>query len=435
MTPLILYFIKVNIALAVLYMFYRLFFTKDTFFGLRRVVLILIYFVSFIYPLINLEEWMTKSGDTGGLVTVYSKILPEIIIISGTADKITDYSWMWTVGIALYLTGVFIFLLRTILELISIRRSLHRCSKERINGVEVCLLPNAREPYSFFKWICIHPTLHSDNELNQILIHEQTHVKGFHSIDILLAQWVIVLCWFNPFAWLLRREIRINHEYLADKRVIAAGYDKKTYQYHLIGMQHQPLAAANLYNNFSVLPLKKRIKMLNKKRTRSIMKTKYLMFLPVAALLLLFSNCGNKAKTEPQATTEVKDTTAIVAPTPKEEVAPVAETTTPDETIFEIVEVMPEYPGGMSACLQYLAKNIKYPAEAQDAGQQGRAIVQFIVTKEGKITNPKIVRSVSPALDNEAIRVIKSMPDWKPGKQKGVPVSVKYTVPVVFRLQ
>lgn len=433
MTPLILYFIKVNIALAVLYMFYRLFFTKDTFFGLRRVVLILIYLVSFIYPLINLEGWMTKSGDTGGLVTVYSKILPEIII-SGTADKVTDYSWMWTVGITLYLTGVFIFLLRTILELISIHRSLHRCSKERINGVEVCLLPNIREPYSFFKWICIYPTLHSDNELNQILIHEQTHVKSYHSIDILLAQWVIVLCWFNPFAWLLRREIRINHEYLADKCVIAAGYDKKTYQYHLIGMQHQPLAAANLYNNFSVLPLKKRIKMLNKKRTRSIMKTKYLMFLPVAALLLLFSNCGNKAKTEPQATTEVKDTTAIVAPTPKEEVAPIAETTTPEETIFEVVEVMPEYPGGMSACLQYLTKNIKYPTEAQDAGQQGRVIVQIIINKEGKVSNPKIVRSVSPALDNEAIRVIKSMPDWKPGKQRGVPVNVKYTLPVNFRL-
>ena len=438
MTPLILYFIKVNIALAVLYMFYRLFFTKDTFFGLRRVVLILIYFVSFIYPLINLEGWMTKSGDNGGLVTIYSKILPEITIVSSAADKVTDYSWIWTVGTALYFTGVVIFLLRTILELVSIHHSLRRCSKEKINGVEVCLLPDAREPYSFFKWICIHPTLHSDNELNQILIHEQTHVRSYHSIDILLAQTAIVLCWFNPFAWLIRREIRINHEYLADKRVIAAGYDKKTYQYHLIGMQHQPLAAANLYNNFSVLPLKKRIKMLNKKRTRNIMKTKYLMFLPVAALLLLFSNCGNKAKTESQATTEVKDTTAMVAPTPKEEAMPTTEKepqVAEGDKVFEIVEVMPEFPGGMSACLQYLAKNIKYSTEAQDAGQQGRVIVQFIVTKEGKIVNPKIVRSVSTILDNEAIRVVKNMPDWKPGTQKGVPVNVKFTLPVTFRLQ
>lgn len=180
--------------------------------------------------------------------------------------------------------------------------------------------------------------------------------------------------------------------------------------------------------------------MLNKKRTRSIMKSKYLMLLPVAAILLLFSNCVNKAKNgEQEVATEVKDsTTTNVTQTPKEEVAPVVEETTsisPNETIFEIVEVMPEYPGGMQKCLQYLAKEIKYPTKAQDAGQQGRVIVQMVVSKEGKVVDPKVIRSVSPELDAEAIRVVKSMPDWKPGKQKGQAVNVKYTLPIMFKLQ
>lgn len=440
MDPLILYFIKVNIALAVLYLFYKISFSKDTFFGLRRAVLILIYLVSFLYPLFNLENWLQNTGNTDGLATVYSRIMPEIIIVSENTNQTASYAWIWTTGVILYLTGVFVLLLRTVWALVSIRRSLHHCSKDMINGVGVYLLPKAQEPYSFFKWICIHPATHTDKELDEILIHEQTHVEEYHSIDILLAQSAIILCWFNPFVWLLRKEVRINHEYLADKHVITAGHDKKTYQYHLIGMQHQPVAAANLYNNFSVLPLKKRIKMLNKKRTRSIMKSKYLMLLPVAAMLLLFSNCVNKAKNgEQQATTEVKDTTATnVAQTPKEEAAPVSQETSsisPDETIFEIVEVMPEYPGGMQACLKYLAKEIDYPKKAQDAGQQGRVIVQMVVSKEGKVVNPKIVRSVSPELDAEAIRVVKSMPDWKPGKQRGQAVNVKYTLPIMFKLQ
>lgn len=102
--------------------------------------------------------------------------------------------------------------------------------------------------------------------------------------------------------------------------------------------------------------------------------------------------------------------------------------------VFQVVEEMPEFPGGMRECLTFLEKNIKYPVEAQLAGAQGKVIVQFVVEKDGSIINPKIVRSIDPALDGEAIRVISLMPKWKPGMQKGKPVSVQYTVPVTFRL-
>ncbi|WP_077153289.1 energy transducer TonB [Bacteroides bouchesdurhonensis] len=112
----------------------------------------------------------------------------------------------------------------------------------------------------------------------------------------------------------------------------------------------------------------------------------------------------------------------------------VVETEPEEQTIFEVVEQMPEFPGGNAALMQYLNKNIKYPVIAQEQGVQGRVIVQFVVNKDGSIVDAQVVRSVDPYLDKEAIRVINTMPKWTPGKQRGKPVRVKFTVPVAFRL-
>lgn len=117
-------------------------------------------------------------------------------------------------------------------------------------------------------------------------------------------------------------------------------------------------------------------------------------------------------------------------------VEPVVEEEEPvEEEIFMVVEEMPEFPGGMAECLKFLGKNIKYPTIAQENGVQGRVIVQFVVNSDGSIVDPVVVRSVDPYLDKEALRVIQTMPKWKPGKQRGKAVRVKYTVPVTFKLQ
>ena len=107
-----------------------------------------------------------------------------------------------------------------------------------------------------------------------------------------------------------------------------------------------------------------------------------------------------------------------------------------EQTIFEVVEQMPEFPnGGMAGLMQFLSKNIKYPTIAQENGTQGRVTVQFVVNKDGSIVDAKVIRGIDPYLDKEALRVIGTMPKWKPGMQRGKPVRVKYTVPVMFRLQ
>ncbi|MFT0160870.1 energy transducer TonB [Bacteroides thetaiotaomicron] len=176
--------------------------------------------------------------------------------------------------------------------------------------------------------------------------------------------------------------------------------------------------------------------MLNRKRTHNIMVGKYLMFIPVAALLLLFSNCANKKTDKVQSDTEKADTVVAAEPDkPAEPQVEVAITETKGDSIYSVVETMPDFPGGQKELLSFLSRNIKYPTKAIESKIQGRVIVQFVVNKDGSISNAKIVRSVDPDLDKEALRVINSMPQWKPGMQKGEPVSVKYTVPIVFRNQ
>ena len=111
-----------------------------------------------------------------------------------------------------------------------------------------------------------------------------------------------------------------------------------------------------------------------------------------------------------------------------------SEGTPVEETVYDVVEEMPQFPGGPSALFEYLSNNLQYPVVAEENGVQGRVIVTFIVEKDGSISNAKVVKVVDPSLDKEAIRLVESMPNWIPGKQNGEPVRVKYTVPVTFRL-
>lgn len=235
---------------------------------------------------------------------------------------------------------------------------------------------------------------------------------------------------------MVKKEISINHEFIADEQVMLSGFDKKEYQYHLIGVKHPNKAIANLYNNFSVLPLKKRITMLNKKRTNNARKVKYLALVPMAAGLLLLNNIDAMARVLNGKVSEVIQQPASLAATTVFEME-TADPLPPDkDKIHETCDIMPEFPGGQSALLQFLAKSIKYPVEAQQQGKQGKVTVTFIVEKDGSITNAKVIQALYPSLDEEALRVINSMPKWTPGKMKdGKVVRVQYTVPLTYRLQ
>ena len=530
------YFLKVNVAIVLFYAFYRLFFYKDTFFGWCRTALLCFFAVSAAVPLLNIQTWITEQEPMVAMADLYaSVVLPELTV--GTEVAPTDWKSILSEYANIAYWGIVaLLMIRLIMQLAGIIRLTCRCRKIQIGNTSIHLLPKADGPFSFFHWIFIHPSSHTEEEFNEILTHEQTHARQWHSIDVIISELVCIFCWCNPFAWLMKREIRTNLEYMADARVLENGYDSKTYQYHLLGLSHQK-AAVTIYNSFNVLPLKKRIKMMNKKRTKEIGRTKYLMFLPLAALLMIVSNIETVARTTKKIAVEVIEAVdpqteqpapevqdPQVAPQPEQDTktvtykgkvvdkdgkpiqgvkilsvpnsTPTEVTTqadgsfefkaspkakllflyqdgnkkkgisftderlpkenktnwtivynekwnevmqsdpgTPDNPIFEVVEHMPEFTGGgMPALMEYLSKNIKYPEAAMKKGIQGRGIVQFVVEKDGSITNVKILRGVDPELDKEAVRVVSAMPKWKPGTQRGEAVRVRFTVPVMFRL-
>ncbi len=424
-----LYLLQVNVGLILFYALYKLVCTRDTFFRSRRFILIVSLVLPFILPFIDVREWL-ESRDRMIMLTHfdYSAVLPEIVVGSEAAETgnrvFVLSEWIGY----LYLAGVLVLLVRLAIQAFSLYRLIIRMPEKEINGVCVKCLNDPSGPFSFFRWIFMNPAAVKEDEISEILTHEMAHVKQHHSVDVLLAEMVSICCWMNPFAWLLKREVRLNLEFLADRKVMEAGFATKSYQYHLLGLAYNH--KYGLSNNFNFSHLKQRIIMMNKKKSNAAGHIKYALFVLPAFALLVAGNisCSQDASQTEDAKEEV---VAPVSPEAKE----VPADSTAKEEVFMVAEQMPEFPGGMKEMLKFLQENVKYPENAMKNNVQGRVIVQFVVEKDGTPTEFKVLRSVDPDLDEEALRVMKAMPKWKPGMQKGQVVRVKFTVPVSFKLQ
>lgn len=424
-----LYLLQVNVGLILFYALYKLVCTRDTFFRSRRFILIVSLVLPFILPFIDVREWL-ESRDRMIMLTHfdYSAVLPEIVVGSEaveTGNRVFVLSeWIGY----LYLAGVVVLLVRLAVQAFSLYRFIVRMPEKEINGVRVKCLNDPSGPFSFFGWIFMNPAAVKEDEISEILTHEMAHVKQHHSVDVLLAEMVSICCWMNPFAWLLKREVRLNLEFLADRKVMEAGFATKSYQYHLLGLAYNH--KYGLSNNFNFSHLKQRIIMMNKKKSNAAGHIKYALFVLPAFALLVAGNisCSQDASQTEDAKEEV---VAPVSPEAKEAPAD----STAKEEVFMVAEQMPEFPGGMKEMLKFLQENVKYPENAMRNNVQGRVIVQFVIEKDGTPTEFKVLRSVDPDLDAEALRVMKAMPKWKPGMQKGQVVRVKFTVPVSFKLQ
>lgn len=451
-----IYLIKINVALMLLYGFYRLTVSRDTFFGLRRLTLWLIYAVALMVPALNLEYWVRDTPTMASMANVYADTFYPVVVVKAQAPSIT---WM-DMLLGIYWAGVAVLSLRLVWQLFSIIRLAVISRKQEMEGITVHLLRGEGSPFSFFRWVFMYPSTLEDRQLHEVMVHECTHVSGLHSLDTLFSELFSIACWFNPFAWLMKQEVRMNLEYLADESVLSDGNARKSYQYHLLGLAYrQSNESTKIANNFNLLPLKKRIKMMNKRRTSEIGKAKYLLFAPLAGALLMVSNIESVAREIGGQVPEVAEVqqkadqaldadVAVANPMAKAEEAKAAElakaeakasdATAPADTtknvVYDVTETMPQFPGGQGVMMKYLAANIKYPASAVKAKKQGRVIVAFVIQKDGSVTNARIVRSVDPELDAEALRIVKAMPNWTPGTQDGKPVNVNYTIPVVFSL-
>lgn len=292
------YLIKFSISLAVLYVFYRAVLRPLTFYRWNRFYLLGYALLSFFIPLINISDLIHR--DSGGYET-YFVYIPSVDHIGGL-QSLASIPWWKTLTAAqwlliLFFTGVTVMLIRFLLQMMALRRFRQKSrllSNE--NGVALYETDAKAVPFSFGRSIFINPSSHNQEELERIIQHEFVHVRQQHTIDLLMAELLCIVNWFNPFAWLIRHAIRQNLEFLADDQVLKSGLEKKDYQYLLLKVTGNDGFAIAGHFNFS--SLKKRIVMMNKIKSARVHGARFLFVLPLLAVsLLAFRSYHGDAKT------------------------------------------------------------------------------------------------------------------------------------------
>ena len=600
MTDFLIYDLKVAALIAVFYMFYRLLLSRETFHRLNRMVLLTTAVASFVLPLCIITLHKTVLMPMPEVTDTMETVMVEV------AEEPTP--WWQIVLPVVFFAGMAATVGHTLTSVAKVILLIHRSEKHpQEDGTVVCVTGRAdMPPFSWMHYIVMNRSDYEQQDA-AILAHERAHIRLGHSWDVLLADLLTALQWFNPAMWMLRADLRAIHEYEADRAVLSQGIDAHQYQYLLI-TKAAGIGGYSIANGISHSTLKNRINMMLHKPSNPKNSLKLLALLPIVGMVLATNartvtdvtyvngnnNAENKTETtvtnaattlsatpnaddkqqkkevivDPKSgihplvivngtempydkfvsispniiksitvlknkealtkygekgkdgvilveiedhpnqkghepfllkglvideekkpvvgaivrvkgtkqgtvtdvdgryTIEVPDgatievayvgmetatfttskaiaesrTTAIVlkkdgSNEPVKYEATLTYNGTDNDKSYDVVDQMPEFPGGVGARMQYLAKNVKYPVEAQRKGQQGNVVVKFTVEKDGSITNSHIVRSISPLLDAEALRVINAMPKWIPGRHHGKAVSVGYVLPVSFVLQ
>ena len=441
-----IYILKSSVCLVLFYLFFRLLLSKETFHRFNRMALLGVLFFSLLIPCIEVTTRHQVEVQQAVLSIEQLLLMAELEATPanvGAVQETPTISWVQIV-LLVYLAGILFLVCRNIYSLICLFRLVHSGKHEKLEkGVTLVVHNQEIAPFSWMKYIVIS---RKDLEENgrEILIHEMAHIYHRHSVDLLVADICIFFQWFNPGAWLLKQELQNIHEYEADETVINEGVNAKEYQLLLI----KKAVGTRLYsmaNSFNHSKLKKRITMMLKEKSNPWARLKYLYVLPLAAIAVTaFARPEISEKMEEISAVKVNDLAEIVQEKVLQDTVKVSKDEKKDAlvvtgvkskeeeeiVIFEVVEQMPEYPGGMSALQKYLSEKIAGSPMKGKAG--GRVMVGFTVAETGKIKDVRVLQSDEASLNQEAERIVSEMPDWIPGKQRGRPVPVKYTVPIRF---
>ena len=421
-----IYILKSSVCLVLFYLFFRVLLSKETFHRFNRVALLGVLFLSLLIPFIevttNHQVEVQQTMLTIEQVLLMAEMEPATVDATGgvAVYEVASLSWI-EILLLVYLAGIIFFACRNLYSLIRLFRLIHSGKREKLeNGTTLVVHEQEIAPFSWMKYIVIS---RKDLEENgrEILIHEAAHIRHRHSIDLLVADICIFFQWFNPGAWLLKQELQNIHEYEAD---------------------------------FNHSKLKKRITMMLKEKSNPWARLKYLYVLPLAAIAVTaFARPEISEKVEEISAVKVNDLAEIVQENVLRDTENVLQDTVKvshgdskakvsaenraaktkgneELVVFEVVEQMPEYPGGMNALYKYLENKTKSSDVKGKAG--GSVIVGFTVSESGKVKDVRALQSDQPILTKEAERIVSEMPAWIPGKQRGMPVSVKYSVPVRF---
>lgn len=421
MNNLLSYFLEANLYLISFYLLYQTILANDKHFRFNRAFLLIGIFLSILLPMLSFSLKADVKSFEGYI------ILPVLTISNVQTESVGFIVKWWQIIGVIYLSGILFYATRLIWQFIHIFRHLPllNSSRERKDGYTLITTNGELPTCSFFKFLFWDKTIAlSADEQKQIMQHELVHIRQWHSIDVLVMELLRTVFWFNPVIHQLKSKITEVHEYLADhdatKDIGVEKYSK------LLTLQIFKSFDFALSNNFHKSQVVKRIRMLKSNRTKSVWLNLALL-IPSLTLLITVLACDVTNFEEQIPLTAVMGTESIA-----EEIVFDDETVT--DEIFTVVEDQPMPLGGITTFYESVGNNLKYPAQARSLGIEGKVFVQFVVDKEGKLTEVKAVKGIGGGCDEEAVRVISESANWNPGKQRGQNVNVRMILPITFKL-
>ncbi|WP_332368986.1 M56 family metallopeptidase [Spirosoma telluris] len=342
--------------------------------------------------------------------------LPTFVVgntVPSQSDGLTLIQWIWLV----YGLGVVTMLTRLGLNLRSVFKLISRGQAEHKPAYTLIRFPDDSTPsFSFGGYMVLN---HTDSliEPDVLIRHEEAHIRQRHTVDVLFMEIVQAAFWFNPVLLLYKHALQEVHEFLADRTVLKT--PQPDYPHQLVAYALNMPVTALTTPFVSKSTLKQRIIMLQKPASNRHALLGYALILPMAACLVMCTQSG-----QDQAQSAILPATQQAAPRKAVKV---------EGEVFTVVENQPAFPGGMKQLGEYLSQNIKYPQTALKANIEGKVFVNFVVTKTGEITDVNLLKGIGYGADEEAIRVVQNMPNWKPGTQNGQAVNVKYNLPIRFQ--
>jgi TonB family protein len=447
--------VKVAAYTLAFYLVYSTLLSRDTSYSRNRAYIIISLLSAMVFPLITFQTLRPLN------IQVFGKLLSEVFITASANPSKAMAHGSSVAGIlqmtySIYIIIAFIFVFKLIIDLLNLIILILRHKKEgsriiRFHGFNT-------SGFSAMGYIFINSRLNPE-DAGEIIRHEQNHLKQNHFLDIIFIELIKSFQWFNPVVYLFNRSLRAIHEYQADQECISSGMPIVNYQSLLLNQVFKS-RAFNLTNSFSNPSLiKKRMIMMTKERTSGVAGLKILLVLPAITVVFLAISAYKELpdSSAKQPVTKIKaqkgsaesDIYGTLPPPPpppppstlttesKNAVREikVSTSTETEEVPFVVVEEMPMFPGGDTELLRFIAENTVYPEESKMQNIQGRVIIRFCVTAEGGISQISVLKGVYPELDAEAMRVVKMLPTFKPGKQGGKPVPVWYMVPITFALK
>ncbi|PVY42994.1 M56 family metallopeptidase [Pontibacter virosus] len=475
------YLLQSALALLVLYLFYRIVLHNQPGLVYNRLYLLLAPALALIIPLLQLPLPFETALPAADIIPAIQLQEIQVVGYSSATPAMTSLFTTSQLLLILYSVIGLVLLARLGLQVVRIRKLASAATPVFSSSPEATVLQTEGQSpsFAFLHYVFLGDMKHlSAQERQQILLHEMAHVKLRHTYDVLYYETLTALLWFNPLVWLMKEELRNVHEFQADAEVLA-NCQPQEYS-SLLAKEALFMAGIPVGSYFQKPQVFRRLRMLQL-HGKPASKTRLLMALPVILLLLVaFSSSKVSADIaplveEPASLSEILITaparkaaipvgeqrkegirpepTAAVAEPKTTETASVVKkelkmlepTTTPTppkeesstaEKPYSYVEQMPQFDGGDTEMMKFLARNIRYPKDAQEVGAEGLVVLAFVVDKEGGLQDITILKPLHESLDKEALRVVEKMQgQWSPGKQNGVAVPVRYTLPVRFAIK